>query len=131
MENENVFEIVSIKFGSKESNGRPFEFNLDNKGDIISPKTYITSCPECGHGVNVNYYDIGKACCDNCGLGIENIDINNVNNEDIEEEIDNEINIEEDDDIDDIDDIIKDIIGESDGDCDFIDPIETGLMSLE
>lgn len=83
---ENILDLIEIYFGSEKTTARPFKFHEDDKGNLIEPKKAITSCPNCGHGNEIdldNFFPGEKIViqCPECGFGFYESDIIENNND--------------------------------------------------
>lgn len=140
---ENMFDLIPVRFGDKDTYARPYSFTQDSEENFLTPIKGITTCPYCGHGQEINFKDntILNIKCANCGAGNEEPDninkntniTNDINVDDIETEIlaafeNNGItpNVKASITIDDDNDIqtLK-------SSCPFIDPVELGLFQID
>lgn len=156
---ENILDLITVKFGDSETTARPYKFLEDDKGNLVKATLASTSCPDCGHGIDVDveYWHGGDlhATCDNCGSGMDyyskpqdNIDANastvfvdkNIRSiEDdildaLKDEVDEESKIDEEPKIGDTGKIKIDMptdIKSVENDCPFVDPIDLGLFVLD
>ena len=72
---ENLFDLIEVRFGTELIHARPFDFEADEKGDLVKALKASTSCPFCGHGneVDLSSWHGGTISvkCVNCGAGDE------------------------------------------------------------
>lgn len=73
---ENMFDMIPVRFGDRETLARPFDFIQDADENFVAPIKGITTCPYCGHGQEVDLQgkvggDVINLKCFNCGAGEE------------------------------------------------------------
>lgn len=69
-----MFDLIDVHFGSEKTTARPYEFDQDDQGNLIKATKAITSCPNCGHGndVDLTIFFEGEEIiikCNECGFG--------------------------------------------------------------